>query len=78
MADIEELEELKGAIKEMVAMFKTVWDEVERQFSELPREERHRIFSVIAPIVIDVFAMAAGEGKMEEAAKPSSRRKKRR
>lgn len=74
----EEFEELKEVIREMVTMFKTVWDEVEHQFSELPREERHRIFSVIAPIITDIFAMAAGEDVMEEITKPSSKRKKRR
>lgn len=73
----EEFEELKDTIREMVAMFKTLWDEVEHQFSQLPREERRQVFDVIAPFVTDMFAMAAREGLMEDIAKPSSRRKKR-
>ena len=74
----EEFEELKEAIRVMVTMFKTVWDEVEHQFSELPREERHQIFSVMAPIITDILAMVAGEDVMKEMDKPSSKRKKRR
>ena len=45
MADDEESEELKETIREFVIMFKTVWDEIEHQFSGLSREERFRIFS---------------------------------
>jgi len=73
----EEFEELKETIREMVTMFKTVWDEVEHQFSELPREERHRIFSLVAPCITDIFTMAAREGVMGDIAKPSRKRKKR-
>jgi len=78
MAVDEEFEDLKETIRETVILFKTVWDEVEQQFSGLPREERHRIFSLIAPFITDIFAMAASEGVMEDKAKPSSKRKKRR
>ena len=74
----EEFEELKDVIREMVTMFKTVWYEVEHQFSELPREERHRIFSLIAPFITDIFAVAAREGVIEDRSKPVSKRKKRR
>jgi len=78
MADSEEFEELKEVAREVVILFKTVWDEVERQFSGLSREEQHRIFSLIAPFITDMLAMAASEDVMEDFAKPSSKRKKRR
>jgi len=74
----EEFEELKDVIGEMVSLFKTVRDEVEHQFSELSEEERHRIFSLIAPFIADMFAKAASEGVMEDKTKPSSKRKKKR
>ena len=74
----EEFEELKDVIGEMVTMFKTVWDEVEHQFSELPSEERRRIFSLIAPLVTDVFAMATRESVIEDNSRPISKRKKKR
>lgn len=78
MTDSEEFAELKEGIREMVILFKTVWDEVEHQFSGLSREGQHRIFSLIAPFITDTFAMAASEGVMEDVTKPSSKRKKRR
>lgn len=53
--------DLKEAMRVMVILFKTVWDEAEHQFSDLSKEERHRIFSIIAPCVTDMFAMAANE-----------------
>jgi len=77
MAVDKEFEELKEGIREMVILVKTVWDEVEHQFSDLSKEERHRIFSLIAPFITDLFAMAAKEGVMEDMAKPTSKRKKR-
>jgi hypothetical protein len=78
MTDSEELEELKERAREMVILFKTVRDEVEHQFSELSREERRQIFSLISPLITDMFAMAASEGVIEDITKPSSKRKKRR
>jgi len=71
----EEFEELKDVIRGMVTMFKTVWDEVEHQFSELPSEERCRIFSLITPLITDAFALAARESVTEDASKPVSKRK---
>jgi len=76
MAVDEEFEELKEGIREMVILFKTVWDEVEQQFSDLSREEQHRIFSVIAPFITDIFAVVVREGVMGDIVKPSSKRKK--
>lgn len=78
MTDDEEFEELKEAMRYMVILFKTVWDEVEHQFSNLSKEERQRIFSLIAPCITDIFAMATSEDIMEDVSKPSIKRKKRR
>ncbi|MBE0511736.1 hypothetical protein IBX38_01660 [Candidatus Bathyarchaeota archaeon] len=77
----EEFEDLKRGIRDMVLLFKTIWDEVDHQFSELPREERHRIFSIIAPFLTDTLsAMVKGEDAMEDLTKPKGKRhgKKRR
>ena len=74
----EGFEELKETIREFVIMFKTVWDEVEHQFSGSSREERFRVFSVVAPFITDMFTMAAREGVMEDMVKPDSKRKKKR
>jgi hypothetical protein len=74
----EEFEELKETIREVVIMFKTVWDEIEYKFSGLSREERVRIFSVVAPFITDIFRMAAREGVIEDMVKPDRKRKKKR
>ena len=59
-------------------MFKTVWDEIDHQFSGSSREEQFRIFSVVAPFITDIFSMAAREEIMEDTVKPNSERKKKR
>ncbi len=64
MTDDEESEELKETIREFVTVFKTVWDEIDHQFSGSSREERFRVFSVVAPFITDVFSMAAREEMM--------------
>jgi hypothetical protein len=78
MTDDEESEELKETIREFVNVFKTVWDEIEHQFSGSSREERFRVFSVVAPFITDVFSMAAREEMMEDTVKPDSEKKKKR
>jgi len=78
MMDDEEFEEVKETFRGLVILFKTVWDEIEHQFSGLPKEERHRIFSVVAPSITDIFGMALREGEIEDIAKPDRKRKKRR
>jgi len=74
----EEFEELKETIRELVIMFKTVWDEIEHQFSGLSREERFRIFSVVTPFITDIFRMAAREDTIEDTVKLDRKRKKKR
>ena len=78
MTDDEESEELKETIREFVTVFKTVWDEIDHQFAGSSREERFRVFSVVAPFITDVFSMAASEEMMEDTVKPDSERKKKR
>ncbi len=65
-------------LKNMNSVVRKIWDEVEHQFSELPSEERRRIFSLIAPLITDAFAMAARESGTEDASEPVSERKKKR
>jgi hypothetical protein len=48
--DKEELEDFNQMIRVFVLFYKTIWSEVEKQFSELPIEERHKIYGVIAPL----------------------------
>ena len=78
MSSDEGFEELKDTIREFVTVFKMVWDEIEHQFSGSSREERFRVFSVVAPFITDVFSMAAREEMMEDTVKPDSERKKKR
>ena len=78
MSSDEGFEELKETIREFVNVFKTVWDEIEHQFSGSSREERFRVFSVVAPFITDVFSMAAREEMMEDTVKPDRKRKKKR
>lgn len=70
-----EFEDLRAIIGDMVSLFKVVHDEVGRQFSDLPAEERHRIFSLIAPCLVDLFAMVAREDTMGDETRPKSKRK---
>ena len=78
MGDDEGLEEWNMMAKEIVGMYRVVWVEVERQFPTLSAEERVRICSFIFPFMNNVFAMAANEGLMEDLAKTSNKRKKKR
>jgi hypothetical protein len=71
-------DEWKQISREMIIMFKTVWDEIEQQFSGLSIEERFRVFSVVAPFISDMFNMALAEDSMEDMVKPDSKRKKKR
>jgi hypothetical protein len=64
--------------KEIVSMYRAVWTEVERQFPTLSTEERQRIFSLISPFINNMFTMAMNEDLMEDFAKTSSKRKKKR
>lgn len=71
-------DEWKQVSREMIIMFKTVWDEIEQQFSGLSSEERFRIFSVVAPFTSDMFTMALREGAMEDTVRAASKRKRKR
>jgi len=71
----EEFEDLKEGVKGVVLLFKTIWEEVEHQFSELPKEERCRIFSVISPIVTDMFTRMEVEDEIADSTKYRTKRR---
>jgi hypothetical protein len=48
---------LKELAREIVFMYKAVWDEVECQLSGLSADKRERIFSLISPFINNMFAM---------------------
>lgn len=70
----EEFKDLKQGIKGMVLLFKAIWDEVNHQFSELPRDERFRIFSIIAPILTDMLTAMAGMDVKEDSSEREGRK----
>ena len=78
MSDDEGLEEWNMMAKEIVGMYRAVWVEVERQFPTLSAEERVRICSFIFPFMNNMFTIAANEGLMEDTAKTSGKRQKKR
>jgi len=55
----EELEDFNQMIGMFVLFYKTIWSEVQKQFSELPQEEKHKIFGVIAPSIVGTLNMGA-------------------
>ena len=78
MGDDEGLEEWNVMAKEIVGMYRAVGVEVESQFPTLSAEERVRICSFIFPFMNNVFTMAVNEGFMEDLAKTSGKRQKKR
>ena len=74
----DESEEWDKMVKEIVSMYRTVWVEVEHQFPTESAEERLRVCSFIAPLINNMFTMAFNEGLMEDLAKVSGKRKKKR
>ena len=74
----EEVEDFKQMISVFVLFYKIIWSEVEKQFSELPSEEKHKIFSVIAPSIVQMLNLVTDdtvETKLQR--KQNARRKKR-
>jgi hypothetical protein len=61
-------EDLKQGVKGFVFMFRSIWDEVDDQFSQLSKSERFRIFGIIAPIISDVMFYMPALGEEEELA----------
>jgi hypothetical protein len=75
--DKEELEELNQMIRMLVFFYKTIWSEVKTQFSELPTEEKHKIYGVIAPSIVGMFNMTSDDSNADETrSKPRNRRRK--
>lgn len=73
----EELEDFNQMIGMFVLFYKTIWSEVQKQFSELPQEEKHRIFSVIAPSIVGTLNMGAYDDPQDSPNKNTCKRKKR-
>jgi len=71
----EEVEDFKQMISVFVLFYKIIWSEVEKQFSELPQEEKHNIFSVIAPSIIQMLNLVTDD---TEETKPQRKQKARR
>jgi len=53
--DKEELKDFNQMISMFVLFYKTIWSEVNKQFSELSCEEKHKIFGVIAPSIVGML-----------------------
>jgi uncharacterized protein YfbU (UPF0304 family) len=75
--DKEEAETFNQMISMFVTLYKTIWNEVEKQFQELPKEERHKIFSIIAPSIIQTLTMAPDEYEDECESEAETSRKTR-
>jgi len=77
--DKEEIEDFNQITHMFVSFYKTIWSEVEKQFSELPAEERHKIYGVIAPSIVGILNNAADDSDADETrCKPRNRRRKKR
>jgi hypothetical protein len=77
--DKEELEDFNQMIRMFVLFYKTIWSEVKTQFSELPTEEKHKIFGVIAPSIVGMLNMASDDSNTDETlSKPTNIRRKKR
>jgi hypothetical protein len=74
MSEDEDLKVLKEMAREIVFMYKVVWDEVECQFSGLSADNRERIISLISPVINNMFNVAMNE----DLAKNGGKRKKKR
>ena len=74
MSEDEGLKVLKEMAREIVFMYKVVWDEVESQFSGLSADNRERIVSLISPVINNMFNVAMNE----DLAKNSGKGKKKR
>jgi hypothetical protein len=74
--DKEEVEDFKQMIGVFVLFYKIVWSEVEKQFSELSTEEKHKVFGVIAPSIVGMLKMTADESNIDET-NPKERNKRR-
>jgi len=64
--DKEETEDLNQMIHIFVLFYKTIWNEVDKQFPELPRQEKHKIFKVIAPSIAEMLNTAMTDYDTEQ------------
>jgi len=75
--DKEEMNEFNNVISNFVLFYKIIWGEVEKQFSELPQEEKHKVFAVIAPSIIEMLNLRDEKESIEDQQQPKARRKRR-
>jgi hypothetical protein len=66
-------EGLKLGIKGLVFMFKSLWDEVDDQFSDMSKSEKFRLFEAISPLISDMI-FALPEWEEEEVEPPKSQK----
>jgi hypothetical protein len=64
--DKKESENLKQVTSMFVLFYKNIWNEVEKQFADLPREEKHKIFGVIAPSIVQTLNTVPHDYEAEE------------
>jgi hypothetical protein len=76
MNEDEYLEELKWIIRDVVSMYRALWDEVARQFPETTTEERGRILTLISPLINNMFLTAITESAAEEVSATTNKDKK--
>jgi hypothetical protein len=55
--DEEALEDFNQIISNFVVFYKLIWSQVDKQFSELPQEEKHKVFGIIAPSIVAMLNM---------------------
>jgi hypothetical protein len=75
--DKKELEDLNQMIHMFVLFYKTIWNEVNKQFSELPREEKHKIFRVIAPSIVGMLNTVTDDYDTEQSSHKGKNERKR-
>jgi hypothetical protein len=75
--DKEELEDLNQMIHMFVLFYKTIWNEVNKQFPELPREEKYKIFGVIAPSIIGMLNTVTDSYDTEQSSSKGRNERKR-
>lgn len=74
--DKEEFDEFNNIISNFVLFYKVIWGEVEKQFSELPQEEKHKIFGVIAPSIVGMLNLRDEPDSTEYEQQPKTKRKR--
>jgi hypothetical protein len=74
--DKEEFDEFNNIISNLVLFYKVIWDEIEKQFKEIPQEEKHKIFGIIAPSIVGMLNLRDEPDSIEYDQQPKTRRKR--